>query len=93
MNKYQEAFEDLCITWDEEGMGKDHFKDQYPYLYNTIKELVDKETPMKVKPYPEFKKYFNIARCSKCERIVEIDDIYCRECGQKLDWSDSNAKD
>lgn len=44
MNKYQEAFEDLCITWDEEGMGKDHFSKQYPYLYNTIKELVDKES-------------------------------------------------
>ena len=53
-----------------------------------LQELVDKETPIKVKPYPELKKYFNVARCSKCKRVVEIDDIYCRECGQKLDWSD-----
>jgi cobalamin biosynthesis Co2+ chelatase CbiK len=47
MNKYQEAFEDLCVIWDEEGMGKDHFSKQYPYLYNTIKELVDRESKYK----------------------------------------------
>lgn len=53
MNKYQDAFVDLCVTWDEEGMGKGHFNDQYPYLYNTIKELVDKETSKKTKIWVE----------------------------------------
>lgn len=53
MNKYQEAFEDLCVIWDEEGMGKDHFKDQYPHLYNTIRELVDNKTSKKTKIWVE----------------------------------------
>lgn len=88
MNKYLDAFIDLCVIWDEEGKGETHLRDEHPEIYNMLMELADKETPMKVKPYPEFKKYFNVARCPKCERVVEIDDIYCRECGQKLDWSD-----
>lgn len=103
--KYQEALdriktidldmiEDLQTRYEQSHYGIH----DYPTLemsgdIKIIQELVDKETPMKVKPYPEFKKYFNVARCPKCERVVEIDDIYCRECGQKLDWSDNNVED
>ena len=70
-----------------------------------LQELVDKETPMKVgKIQPvvleeDIKNYgnarFNL--CPKCKRIVypfHISDYskikYCENCGQKLDWSDSN---
>lgn len=108
MNKYQKELENLNIArlnintvckWlpktvldNLEDYGGEY--DVYHYVNQGIlKEIVDKETPMKVKPYPEFKKYFNVARCPKCERVVEIDDIYCRECGQRLDWSDTDAKD
>ena len=99
MNKYQEAFEDLCITWDEEGMGKDHFQDQYPYLYNTIKELVDKETPTKVTHQATI---HSCCTCPNCLNVVDefeedylgrrvrITFDYCRFCGQKLDWGDTN---
>lgn len=80
MNKYKEALDEF---WETCPNPKEQYDD-----YQALKELVDKETPIKVKPYPEFKKYFHVARCPKCERIVEIDDIYCRECRQKLDWSD-----
>lgn len=88
MNKYQEAFEELCITWDEEGMGKDHFKDQYPHLYNTIKELVDKATPKK--PIGRHTDY----KCPVCGRRVRSGlgsssrqrDYVCQRCFQVLDW-------
>jgi DNA-directed RNA polymerase subunit RPC12/RpoP len=95
MNKYQEAFEDLCITWDEEGMGKDHFKDQYPYLYNTIKELVDKETPKK----PIETEYTN--KCPRCKNQLPLKEnalkkktpkLYCDRCGQRIDWSKVSDK-
>lgn len=105
MNKYQEAFEDLCVTWDEEGMGKDHLQNQYPHLYNTIKELVDKETPMKPIVYN-----LNQFKCPKCKKQIKgqkmlynmetkrfdkkcdwkCRKVYCPYCGQKLDWSDTN---
>lgn len=97
MNKYQEAFEDLCITWDEEGMGKDHFPDQYPYLYNTIKELVDKETPHSLSyegdgyDPTDGELVYDIAICD-CGREFEFEYEehykYCPNCGRKLDWSD-----
>ena len=94
MNKYQEAFEDLCITWDEEGMGKDHFKDQYPYLYNTIKELVDKETPMKV--IIQERVLDTDYYCPKCNgELLYGEEKYCDMCGQRLylEESENNVKD
>lgn len=30
------------------------------------------------------------AKCPMCEGWVQIQDKYCRYCGQKLDWSDEN---
>jgi hypothetical protein len=29
-------------------------------------------------------------KCPACESWVQIQDKYCRYCGQKLDWSDEN---
>jgi hypothetical protein len=48
---------------------------------NTIKEAISKETPMK--PYKDGKKY----KCSRC-KLQRVSSRYCRDCGQKVDWSD-----
>ena len=91
MNKYQDALDDLwngCPNPKEQVESKE-----------ILQELVDKETPRKVKPCPELNKWFNSARCPKCQHVVEIDEIYCPKCGQRLDWSEhieeseNNAKD
>ena len=57
----------------------------------TIEELVDKETPMKPN-------YHYDHSCGKCgsQRIKDFNDFvnekYCSNCGQKLDWSDEDSK-
>lgn len=32
------------------------------------------------------------AKCPACEGWVQIQDKYCRYCGQKLDWSNENER-
>ena len=97
MNKYQKALKRLRTN---EYLTS---REQREY-YNLLQELVDKETPMKVgnlQPLvleEDIKNYgnarFNL--CPKCKRIVypfHISDYskikYCENCGQKLDWSDT----
>ena len=95
-NKYQVAF--YRLKNDIERGNCDYNVE--PYL-NVIKELVDKETLMKVgKIQPvvleeDIKNYGNsrFHLCPKCQRIVypfHISDYskikYCPNCGQKLDW-------
>ena len=82
MNKYQEALDNF---WETSPNPKEQYND-----YQTLQELVDKETPMKVVKWENAKP---INRCAKCGAGLERKDSYCWECGQKLDWSDSNAKD
>lgn len=81
----------------------DYFGHRYDGV--STKRVDKKETPMKVgKIQPvvleeDIKNYgnarFNL--CPKCQRIVypfHISDYskikYCENCGQKLDWSDTN---
>ena len=79
MNKYQEALNELRQISASERQNK---------LYDTLQELVDKETPTK--------KTINNGRpyCAKCSYSLLIEDVwemsYCCACGQRIDWSDED---
>lgn len=57
---------------------------------SVFKELVDKETPMKVieKLDNVPVSYERFRKCPKCEDLVTRMYLYCPYCGQKLDWSE-----
>lgn len=80
MNKYQLALE---ILSDNAEMTPQNI-DELQWADAVIKELVDKETPMKLKPNGE--------NCGNCNELVYREyekqcDNYCDGCGQKLDWT------
>ena len=87
-NKYQEAFNNFKklkyipnafnLTMNITLLEKD---------INTFQELIDKETPKKVK---QFKNSRYVRLCPSCECTLESSNNYCCECGQKLDWSEED---
>lgn len=85
MNKYQVAFNEV----KEHITSKHHWwstQDKRKHLA-TLQELVDKETPMK--PPLKWECAKPQTRC-KCSAGVERYNRYCWNCGQKLDWSDTD---
>lgn len=93
-NKYQEAL-DIINTSDDEKFIKDSraYFDKYKISpVSVIQELVDEKTPMLVTDIHVDEFY-----CPKCHSEIthSKDDIesrpsYCENCGQRLDWSDTN---
>lgn len=94
MNKYQKALNRLCIA--PMRFGEDLY-DGYKEEIDLLQELVDKETPKKVKlklqnDYVEchYVCSYELAFCPKCGLKNDFNNNYCPNCGQKLDWSDDN---
>lgn len=99
-SKYQEALNEI----KEHLTTKTHWwstQDERNHLA-TLKELVDKETPMKVKYLSDdfLSEPYNV-KCPCCDYILGKDFIptnqrekiyhqYCCRCGQKLGWSDTD---
>lgn len=83
MSKYQEALKRLKTN---EYLTS---REQRQYC-NLLQELVNKETPMLVTDIHVDEFY-----CPKCHSEISHDKYnsehpkYCEECGQRLDWSDS----
>ena len=84
MNKYQEAIVNI-FTATNCGEGIEH-------ELRMLRQLADKETPKKPiadlnedgEPYlPR-----GIKLCQVCKEAVHDQDNYCRNCAQKLDWSE-----
>ena len=48
-------------------------------------ELVNKEKPAKALKIDEFN---DLRLCPNCDCFVEENYSYCRNCGQKIEWSD-----
>ena len=82
-NKYQEAFERIkrVVVFNK------NYRD-YENDLKVIKELVDKETPMK----KIFSEELGVTTCGSCKKYLVSSNNwipkYCSECGQKIDWSD-----
>lgn len=75
-NKYQEALN--FLDW--------HCEVKHTKQQALLKELVDKETPMK----PRYRPSGNIKCGCGLQMYEEQQDWYryCASCGQKIDWSD-----
>ena len=60
------------------------------YAIKRAMELNERDTPMKpIKlKWKNTENYYYV--CSKCEELVaKTDEVFCQDCGQRLDWSDS----
>ena len=64
---------------------------------SVLQELIDRATPVKINEETATAKFIDdrpttvmIYRCPKCGgRVHPFDgDLYCRQCGQALDWRD-----
>lgn len=91
MNKYRSAYEfiELCVRpWEHKSQELDRpvMNTQKQDNMDILKELVEKETPKKLKETT------STLRCPSCNKYVtskgcihkEIN--YCFKCGQKFDW-------
>lgn len=66
-----------------------HFKTDNPEAYKFVQDCcrlhIDKEKSIAKKPVEKFPFY----NCPSCNSGVSEHKKYCSECGQKLDWSDT----
>lgn len=89
MNKYQEAIA-IRNAYIQTESGTKCLDDYYKERFDTLQELVDKETPKKVlnkhKEYCFPSAYRLSGICPNCKNHVD-ESKYCSRCGQKLDWS------
>lgn len=97
MNKYQEAFSNMCkdlLDFESDNVPRTTDQD-----YDLIKELVDREIPKKpIVVEHRFKTMMGRGlenavtqkSCPECGlNLTSLGKItYCQICGQKLDWSD-----
>lgn len=86
MNKYQTCFDRLITNNYLTGREKREY-------IKIIQELVNKETPMKVKNRETLCYVYNephyYGLCPRCNGALKNNGvIYCPVCGQKVDWSD-----
>lgn len=88
MNKYQEALEYINKKCKLDRLKFNSMIGNE--MVSRIEELVDKETPMKVKHNVDgiWHKY----KCSSCGDELDWKFLYCPYCGQALDWSDENDR-
>lgn len=89
MNKYQQALDNYSENVDYRDYSTKTV-DIVNESYDTLQELVDKETPKKVIQFTSeitnSEEAYTFHTCPKC-RMLLSNDIYCPKCGQKLDWS------
>lgn len=62
------------------------------YYFDVLKELVEKETPKKIKHmtdyYEELDDYYTYEYCPNCHMDYDLYEYlrYCPNCGQRLEW-------
>lgn len=92
MNKYQEALERVKIDFNDR-VENDEVLLVGQIDIDNLQEIVDKETPKKVKVIDEPDLHY-IYYCPSCGATLMVDRKkhpkhlfnYCGKCGQKLDW-------
>lgn len=83
MNKYEKDLNAIMATM--ENQCNQEFKDIL-HRFNSIKKLVERATPKKVKNVRLYNKHL-LGDCS-CNNTIIDKQNYCDECGQALKWSD-----
>lgn len=85
MNRYQEAWDFVKYKFydGDETQETDGYTDYKKENFMLMQELVDKATPKKPNHMGE-----GIGNCPSCNSFVTNMDIYCPNCGQRLDWSE-----
>lgn len=85
MNKYSHALAKLSLRAANMAVEVSETKEVAEYLLtdiyvdrDTLKELVDRETPMKLNEN---------GNCGNCSSVFEYADEYCSVCGQKTDFT------
>lgn len=63
----------------------DGVKDNFSETEKFVIEALEKQIPKK----PICKKYTTDTKCPVCNTFVLIYNKYCIECGQAIDWSDT----
>lgn len=100
MNKYQEALIYFCNgchhEYEEGEYGQCKRVEGKCKHYKVLQELVDKETPQKVKRISVLT--YEAVECPRCQKefVVKFhkdDYTYCPNCGQKLDWEVENENE
>lgn len=91
-NKYQEA-----LDRQKENVKKLRDKEFFEYGddFRLLQKLVDKETPMKVKIFGHDEDWLTglkiaVGECPKCKFHVCDDEFYCRNCGQRIYFEESD---
>ena len=87
MNEYGEALEELTSRAEQIKITLENdfliavADQEISYAYHKLRELVDKENP--IKPvYHKLKSGYYLT-CKKCMSNVSVKNKYCSECGQK----------
>ncbi len=57
---------------------------------DTAIEALEKQIPKKPMDAITSDNEFICMICSCCQVAVEFNDVYCKRCGQKLDWGEEN---
>lgn len=99
MNKYQEHYHMLRALFENISMfltddeGDKLFNEENVFKsFDVLKELVEKETPKKVKHmtdyYEELDDYYTYEYCPNCHMDYDLYEYlkYCPNCGQRLEW-------
>lgn len=86
MSKYQESLDRLNTINMVNFMGDKELIKHKDKDVQTLQELVDKETPMKVKHNVDW--IWHKYGCGSCDNELDWKFLYCPYCGQKLDWSE-----
>lgn len=89
-NKYQEALDEVENDLYYHSPKDEVTVKRQDKMIKTLQELIDKETPMKIKEEwvggddDDYIRHL----CPKCNIDVFGYEDYCERCGQKLDWGD-----
>lgn len=101
MNKYQEHYHMLRALFENISMfltddeGNKLFKEENVFKsFDILKELVEKETPMKVNRETDYyddensEDYYTYEYCPNCHMDYDLYEYlkYCPNCGQRLEW-------
>lgn len=85
-NKYLEAYLHIYQWLEDDNVGTYAWENDIKELLKNIKELVDKETPMKV-VFESNGSAIKSARCPICNGLIHFGfETYCCYCGTKLSW-------